>query len=113
MRELIDFLTARLADDERKIGGMEREMERARTAPAFQHHPPDWLAGVDIFVSPARWRAEVELKRQMLADHAPVADGSQSSWKWFLGSESESSRILLQLAQPYAGHPGWRGEWRL
>ncbi|SNY28982.1 DUF6221 family protein [Paractinoplanes atraurantiacus] len=60
------WLKARLDEDERKIEAMEREEKRVQTAPVFQGHPKGWLAGVEIFVSPTRWRAEVEAKRRLL-----------------------------------------------
>ena len=45
--------------------------------------------------------------------HAEVADGSQDSWAWFQGSESESERVLRELAARNAALPGFRPEWRL
>lgn len=56
--------------------------------------------------------AEVDAKRQLLDQHAPVVDGSQDSWIWFEGSESKSSAIVRLLALPFADRPGWREEWR-
>jgi hypothetical protein len=110
--DLTAFLRARLDEDENKIRFMEREEHRVQTAPIFQGHPPDWLAGVDIFVSSKRWRAEVEAKRRVLDLHAPVIDGSQGSWAWFEGSESMSEQIVRLLALPYADHADYRPEWR-
>lgn len=56
--------------------------------------------------------AATEAKRQLLENHAPVIDGTQSSWAWFEGSESESELILRLLALLHADHPDYREEWR-
>jgi hypothetical protein len=107
--ELITWLRAQLDDDERKVAAMEREQRRVRTAPIFQGHPPNWLAGVDIFVSPERWRAEVEAKRRIVELHTPADDGANEGKCWTC--EERLCDTLLLLAQPYAAREGWREEW--
>lgn len=106
MDELVTWLRAQLDDDERKVAAMEREETRVRTAPIFQGHPPDWLAGVDIFVSSTRWRAEVDTKRALL----------EETIRPYIGAETTIGRVavvaLRLLALPYAGQPGYREEWR-
>jgi hypothetical protein len=52
-----------------------------------------------------------EPDRAILDAHAKVVDGSQDSWAWFQGSESESERELRLLAAVHAGRPGFREEW--
>jgi hypothetical protein len=113
MDELVTWLRAQLDDDERKVAAMEREARRVQTAPIFQGHPPNWLAGVDIFVSPTRWRAEVEARRRILDardesarmangdnDHGMAADADAMDW------------CVKVLALPYADREGYREEWR-
>jgi hypothetical protein len=109
MDELIAFLTRCLDEDERKVAAMEREEARVRTAPIFQGHPPNWLAGVDIFVSSKRWRAEVEAKRSriglldlLLGTSEPGEDAADIA-----------STLMHIEARPYAGQDGWREEWQL
>jgi len=116
MDELITWLRTQIADDERKIAAMEREERRVQTAPIFQGHPPNWLAGVDIFVSSKRWRAEVEAKRRILdlhdRDHECSTyghDGEVDNCTWVI--EGDACSTVRLLAAPYAGRPGWRTEW--
>lgn len=55
---------------------------------------------------PARVLAEVETKRALL----------EETIRPYLGAETTAARVavvaLRLLAQPYAGRPGWREEWR-
>ncbi|GGN86307.1 hypothetical protein GCM10010112_67700 [Actinoplanes lobatus] len=110
---LVAFLRVRLNEDERKITAMEREESRVQTAPIFQGHPPNWLAGVDIFVSSKRWRAEVEAKRRLL-ECLVGATGTGTSRlvandePWAIGGDY----LVKTLALPYASHPEYREEWR-
>jgi hypothetical protein len=69
---------------------------------------------VELFSRVAVERAlcDVDVKRRLLAKHAPVIDGTQSSWTWFEGSESASEEVVRLLALPYADHPDYREEWR-
>lgn len=99
MNDLVEFLLARIACDEAKIEHMQREAVRVETAPIFGGLPADWLGGVDIFVSPDRWRAECEAKRRIVQEWGPF--------------ETYNGEALLRLlALPYADHPDWRAEWR-
>jgi len=121
--DLVQFLRTQLDDDERKIAAMERESHRVKTAPIFQSYPTDWLTGVDIFVSPKRWRDEVEAKRKLIdavLDYEATIDGEwgccHSAEQIAAGRCGETSPdeidALRLLAQPYADRPGWREEWR-
>jgi hypothetical protein len=107
MDELVAFVRRCLDEDERKVAAMEREEARVRTAPIFQGHPPNWLAGVDIFVSSKRWRAEIEAKRRILDWIDRIAISSQVTWSF------DAEDLIRLLAQPYAGQDGWREEWRV
>lgn len=102
--DLVTWLHAQLDDDERKVAAMEREERRVQTAPIFQAHPPNWLTGVDIFVSSKRWLAEVEAKRMRLDQilHELGDDSTDETAQWLLKVE----------ALPYAARDGWRDEWR-
>jgi hypothetical protein len=116
--ELVAFVRRCLDEDERKIAAMEREETRVRTAPIFQSHPLGWLAGVDIFVSSKRWRAEVEAKRQVLALYADAVDRvrnpvSADARTAARVAQYELEQVITALAQPYAGQDGWREEWQL
>jgi hypothetical protein len=116
MDDLVTWLRAQLADDERKIAAMEREEGRVQTAPIFQGHPPNWLAGVDIFVSSKRWRDEVDVKRRILDRYADAlarqGDWEESQIAAHICAEEYEGWIIPALAAPYAGRAGWREEWR-
>jgi hypothetical protein len=63
---------------------------------------------------PARVLREVRWKRRIFDHHVKVADGSQSSWAWFMAySETESEDALRELAAVYADRPGYREEWAI
>ena len=99
MDDLVTWLRAQLDEDERKVEAMQHEATRVQTAPIFQGHPPNWLAGVDIFVSPTRWQAEVDAKRQIIEHHEQDA-------------EPFPCRTMRLLALPYSSREGYREEWR-
>jgi hypothetical protein len=112
---LIEFLRARLDEDAAKVAAMQREQVRVKTAPIFQGMPLGWLDGVDIFVSPDRWRAEVDAKRRILEyaeqaiagaavdDHDPQRTAPAAEYELY---------VLPALALPYADHPDYREAWR-
>jgi len=135
--DLATWLRARLDEDERKVAAMEREEKRVQTAPIFGSHPPGWLAGVDIFVSSARWRAEIDAKRRILELHAPEASTNWVNGEYVPGEPTglqcvHCARLchstsglscespdapwpcptVLLLALPYADRPGYLEEWR-
>lgn len=115
MDELITWLRAQLDEDKGKVAAMEREAKRVQTAPIFQGHPPNWLAGVDIFVSPKRWHDEIEAKRRILGRYedalARQHDPEYSQIAARAQVEEYEGWVIPALAQPYAGRPGWREEW--
>jgi hypothetical protein len=117
--DLIAFLNARLAEDAAKVAAMQREKVRVRTAPIFQSNPLGWLDSVDIFVSPDRWRAEVDAKRRIIGLVDDVRgdedriDGEWGTGRWERDAPDRTSvQILRSLALPYVGHPDYREEWR-
>lgn len=136
MDELVPWLHEQLNEDERKVVAMEREEVRARAAPIFQSHPPNWLAGVSIFVSSARWRAEIDAKRKLIEMYqAACRRQDDNSAKFVLLTrqrhldQAEFTRVkthgwelsgqvvalaaaVAQLATPYADRPGFQ-EWGL
>lgn len=103
---MVAFVRQQLDEDERKVAAMEREETRVRTAPIFQGQPLGWLAGVDIFVSSKRWRAEVEAKRRILAE-------CERTLKFEDYGHWIAQQVIQALAQPYAGREGWRAEWKV
>lgn len=136
MDELITWLRDQL-DDDGRVAKAAAESLRCGCHPGS--YPGDWTASdthvltemhhvaggegwpaaiedeVAAYIArwdPARVLAEVGAKRRILDLHAPVIDGTQSSWTWFAGSESASLAIVKLLALPYADRDGYREEWR-
>ena len=102
MDELIGWLRAQLDDDERKVAAMQREATRARTAPIFQAYPPNWLTGVDIFVSPTRWQDEIDAKRRILDEHPRDDDGFCADGVGLVGCKwAHPCPTLRLLALPF------------
>ncbi|MEU0133386.1 DUF6221 family protein [Streptomyces sp. NPDC006296] len=124
-RELLDFLRARLQDDE----------DYARNAYADHNDAgPKWYeqwSGAlnigeeedlvltnDSAISrhmerhdPARVLAEVEAKRALLDDYERfVAERRRMMGGW--DSYPETSPVLTAFATVYADHPDYRSEWR-
>jgi hypothetical protein len=111
--DLVAWLGPQVDEDERKVTAMEREEKRVQTAPIFGSHPPNWLAGVDIFVSSKRWRAEVEAKRQIIDQHPADDDGFCGDGIGLVGCKwAYPCPTLRLLAVVYADRPGYQDEWR-
>lgn len=124
--ELVDFLRARLDEDEAaakkaKPGPWHADGDRGGV---YGAHPTDEV--VDYTESaahiarhdPARVLAEVEAKRQLLDLHQPAeteyVDGDICyTCDDLRGVEpAYPCRTLRLLALPYANHPDYRDEWR-
>lgn len=86
-----------------------------------------WVAEHIALWDPARVLAEVEAKRRILDLHAPLADykgrvqceycAGLCHSRSGLGCDDPADAMypcetVVLLAQPYAGHDGWREEWR-
>lgn len=119
MDELITWLRKQLDEDERvareagddcmrwRFEGPERILvDDYRTLAVAPYegdlHEAEHISRWD----PARGCAEVEAKRQML-DFLDPTDAPEGEGKYV------AERAIVLLAQPYAGQPGWREEWRI
>jgi hypothetical protein len=102
--------------------------------PRFQSDDPDIAAGLDLvrLYSPQRALAEAGAKRRITALHAPEVrsvaappyddcTGAARSREyevtcpvcgWASSDPTSGCETLRLLAVPYAGHPGYRPEWR-
>lgn len=111
MSELVDFLRARLDEDEAAARGVNRGLWNSRVALL----DPD-LYGHVIRQHPARVMAEVEAKRRIVEIHRE--GDPDKDWR-FCEQCSEDERLepfpcatVRLLALPYADHPDCREEWR-
>lgn len=113
MTDLLTWLRAQLDEDERKVAAMQREARRVQTAPIFQDHPPNWLASVDIFVSPKRWQDEIDAKRRIIEAFEQRETESQHPDGAVFGYHATGLLLAIRhLAAAYADRPGYREEWR-
>ncbi|MEU9310841.1 DUF6221 family protein [Streptomyces sp. NPDC048256] len=128
--ELVDFLRARLDEDEAAARGLLddkrpgraerwkfcddgaiRDTGRGRSLRVkFTWAPEaDHIARHD----PARVLAEVDAKRRLLAIHRPYVDESDQACLGCAGGIMFSScPVVRLLALPYADHPDHREDWR-
>lgn len=115
MSDLVEFLLARIAEDE----------EYANSLAAFE----SFLGSAGIGPSGARLLAECEAKRRIVAVHERVdrrgADGSPVTaddvcsqcaefdfYPWEGVADEWPCPTLRALTLPYADHPDYRDEWR-
>jgi hypothetical protein len=131
MDNLVQFLRARLKDDEdyaRNAYGDHNDAGpewREQWSGALNiGDDEDLVLTNDSQVSrfmerndPARILAEVEGKRRILDDVLPTmqADEQRIAGEWGVGSapvREASDDLLSLLALPYADHPDYRDEWR-
>lgn len=116
MNTLIDFLRARLDDEDRLAREADANKENgwwwgpdAESAP--ERHIAHW--------DPTRVLAEIAAKRRILNvlepfaafDMHPVKAQSASREEWYVVTAARDAIKLLAL--PYAGHPHYREEWAL
>lgn len=99
MTTLVEFLLARIAEDEARVAGL------------FSGDDPDFFWGPD------RIRAECEVKRQIVEKHEVWGPGRGSCDTCtdgdFVGLVDEGPCFTLRaLAAVYADHPDYRQEWR-
>ncbi len=115
MDDLVQFLRARLDEDERtarRAGDSFRQIGETGVIVATEGDRAEecasanW-AGVAEHIArhdPARVLAEVEAKRRVIGrmvNHATV-----------MGADEVHGDVLRSLALPFADHPDYRAEWR-
>lgn len=110
---LVEFLLARIAEDE----AVARAMEKC-SDPLDWTEPGDPAVGLagpvdgpsgyeSIVIDPARVLAECEAKRQIIAQQTrrPAKDFRPTP-------PPADTPVLRLLAMPYVDHPDYRQEWR-
>ncbi|MQS14507.1 hypothetical protein F7Q99_20115 [Streptomyces kaniharaensis] len=117
---LIEFLRARIADDEQaaRAAGGDSWTVREHTADTVAIYDSrrepvvydeGWPSGEQMeYIArydPARVLAEVDAKQRILAECAAAPNHDN----WGMSSLAES--ILQRLALPYANHSDYRSEW--
>lgn len=122
MDDLVQFLRARLDEDEqaaRRAGDSFRQIGETGVIVATEGDRAEecasanWAGIAEHIVrhDPARVLAEVEAKRELLADYERfVAERRRMMGGW--DSYPEPSPVLTAFATVYADHPDYRPEWR-
>lgn len=126
MDDLIAFLRAQLDDLEAKVEACEENIGRERAGEPYDDGSgiaerddfPSYPWGVGdaelaymAAVHPRVTRADVEAKRQVLDDYERRCHEAETNPA--LELECRLIRSVIQrLALPYAGHPGFREEWK-
>lgn len=89
MSDIIDFLNARITEDETEA---RRQLEQLGTAAA--------TADLRAF-------AECEAKRKIIAHFKRIDWGYESA-----GNQDHIEKFLFIVAEVYAGHPDYNEDWR-
>ena len=138
MTDLVEFLTARLTEDEEAAKHVSQpyrlyvsnEGRLAEPLTDDEGNYVQWADGDDrmpnhitnwsLIYDPARVLREVEAKQRIIQVHhgqlveATNADGVERSGRWCAECDYETfpCRTLRLLALPYADHPDYQQEWR-
>jgi hypothetical protein len=122
MDDLVRWLRAQLDDDEQIAReahapnwstdgrrGLHYGVEDGWMTDALTTADADHIARHD----PARVLREIDAKRQLLADFAPLLAQTDATidGEWN-GHDDLHGRLLAYLTLPYADRPGYRDEWR-
>lgn len=124
MSELVEFLRARLDDDEERARFVQREQG---DRPQYEPEPwrLSWHDEYDLLcIEPSRALAEVDAKRRIIDQHPLLPAAEQLTGRPTYGCETchehadygiapeGECETLKLLALPYAGHKDYREEWR-
>lgn len=112
MRELVEFLLARIAEDE--ADARDRAAD-AMVGTRWKHYPEDAYVEVQslTLARSRRVLAECEAKRRIVnrargwLDEEPDGTSSDAIARDLLG------HVVRSMALPHADHPDYRDEWRL
>nr|WP_221374490.1 DUF6221 family protein [Actinoplanes polyasparticus] len=131
MDDLIEFLNARYADEERIANAAaafpydfpgDSPWERARATANIINGKLRAMAPhemVAVFADPARVLADIAAKRAILARHDAVDDSLHYVYCAWCSTPSAGAYQpwpcpdLRDLAQPYASHPDFLEQWRV
>jgi hypothetical protein len=111
MSGLVEFLRARLAEDEAQQQDSSTRWHRKDCEAVPDVLYPDRETGECDCGVPARILAETEAKQKLLAEYA--AADARANWPDFDGGVASGLEMALQhLTAPFSGHPDYREEWK-
>lgn len=118
MEDLVQFLRARLDED-------EQTLREANTSPEMVTGIPNSYAQAPValhiarFADPARVLREVDAKRQLVYEFEQTGSEPDTPehrasphWQGDFGYLQGLARAVHLLALPYVDHPDYREEWR-
>lgn len=108
MADLVEFLLARIAEDERLIerGRAHSALDRCMTPNRIAVMPVD--GGWELVLDYERVLAECEAKRRIVEQYEARENGDPDvteDWRVI-------QRVVAYLASVYADHPAYDPEWR-
>ena len=125
MSDLVEFLRARLGEDEavalaatagpwHKVDGGVTDLADAWPVSMTEYDNVDNDQADRAHIArhdPARVLADVEAKRRIIADREHI-DASAGDTEWHSGYSDGNYDALRALALPYADHPDYDESWR-
>lgn len=107
MSDLVEFLLARVAEDEAEARAAQAD---AMVGFRWKHWPEGAYYEIQAatLTSTRRTRAECEAKRRIVERAAPLADSQVRRQ-----TRTLALGVMLALALPYADHPDFDPAWRL
>ncbi|MCG0069713.1 hypothetical protein CFC35_05650 [Streptomyces sp. FBKL.4005] len=131
MDELVEFLRARLAEDERAARQATEGPWTAEVSgetghcviPSDAQSTREYVARTQLYAAafdaehiarhdPARVLREIEAKRRLLNEYTKVATNDVNEVEYAHGWANALGEAVRLLALPYADHPNYRKEWR-
>lgn len=120
MVELVEFLAARLDEDEQVARAADSKLGYLVGAVDYWFPEAERDEQHAVRHAPGRVLAEVDAKRRSVALHhaelveakSPDGDDRAVLWCWECDGEAFPCRTLRLLALPYADHPDYDEAWR-
>ncbi len=123
MDDLLAFLAARLDESGQRMRRLLAEVQHADLAckdpKLLGRVIPGWSLWPEVEQALVERLAEVAAKRAVLDAYAEAEhlqrvgwDNDEPSKYEYMAREEALEKVVRLLAQPYAGRPGWREEWR-
>ncbi len=108
MADLVEFLLARIAEDERAAHDVRPGPRIVRTnAPDVERYLTVWHPDRALAECDAKRRI-IDARRALTGQETAPTDRAQG---WYLGMTTAYDRALRLLALPYEDHPDYRAEW--
>jgi hypothetical protein len=109
VNELAEFLLARIDEESSLAEAADRDAQQLGPITDDLRAGPDDHRVQHMFLwSPGRVLAECEARRRIVEDYLAQLDSHRSGWD----ARTPRDLPLRALGLPYAGHAGYRADWR-